>query len=108
LICVSSGIDVLMAKDKESALVENAGALGGMFAVEALMKKHLDDVVKIKGIDKIAESVMKYSTKNKYTKAIPAMIHGVAFVIGSCTGYSVGQKFGQMLLNKPQTQEQKA
>lgn len=108
LICVSSGIDVLMAKDKESALIQNAGALGGMFAVEALMKKHLDDVVKIKGIDTIAQKVMKFSTKNKYTKVLPAMIHGVTFVVGSCTGYSVGQKFGQMLLSKPQPQAQKA
>ncbi|MDD3420579.1 MAG: hypothetical protein PHE78_08315 [Candidatus Gastranaerophilales bacterium] len=100
LICVSSGIDILRAKDKEEAFVENGAALGGMFATEKLMKDHLDDVVKIKGIDTIAQKVMKYSTKNKYTKAIPSIIHGTAFVIGSCTGYSIGQKFGKLLLNE--------
>lgn len=109
LICVSSGIDILRAKDKEEAFVENGAALMGMFGVEALMKKHMDEKLtekclekasKIKGLENAAENFAKFTGKNKFTKAIPAMIYGTAFVIGSCTGYNVGQKFGKLLLNE--------
>lgn len=101
LICVSSGIDVLMADDKQSALIKNASGLGAMFAVENVMKHHLDDIVKIKGIDKIAEKVMKWAKTFKGgEKGVPAIIHGAAFVIGSCTAYNVGNKFGTLVANK--------
>lgn len=101
LICVSSGIDVLMADDKESALIKNTCAVGTMFAVENVMKNHLDDVVKIKGIDKIAQKVMKWAKTFKGgEKAVPAIVHGAAFVIGSCTAYNVGNKFGTLVANK--------
>lgn len=108
LICVSSGIDILRAKDKEEAFVLNGAALMAMFGTESLMKKHMDENIaqkclekasKIKGLENAAENFLKFTEKNKFTKAIPAMIYGTAFVIGSCTGYSVGQKFGQLLLN---------
>lgn len=99
LICVSSAIDVLQAKDKESALVTNATALSAMFAGESLMKKHLDDVVKIKGIDEIAKKVLDFAAKHNF-KGLPAIVHGAAFVVGSCAAYSVGEKFGNLLLNK--------
>ncbi|MFA7658940.1 MAG: hypothetical protein WCY19_05865 [Candidatus Gastranaerophilaceae bacterium] len=97
LICVSSGIDILRADDKDSALIKNAAALSSMFAVEHLMKNHLDDIPKIKGIDKIAERVMKFAAKYKIEGKLPAIIHGVAFVVGSCTAYSLGDKFGTMV-----------
>lgn len=101
LICVSSGIDVLMADDKESALIKNVCGLGTMFAVENVMKNHLDDVVKIKGIDKIAQKVMTWAKTFKGgEKVVPAVIHGAAFVIGSCTAYNVGNKFGTLVASK--------
>lgn len=101
LICVSSGIDVLMADDKESALIKNICGLGAMFAVENAMKHHLDDVVKIKGIDKIAQKVMQWAKTFKGgEKTVPAIIHGAAFVIGSCTAYNIGNKFGTLVANK--------
>lgn len=100
LICISSGIDVLTSKDKESALVTNAAALTSMFAVESLMKKHLDDVVKIKGIDKIAKKISEFAKTTKNPKAIPLIFHGVGFVIGSCAAYSIGEKFGKLLLGQ--------
>lgn len=99
LICVSSAIDVMQAKDKESALVTNAAALGAMFAGESLMKNHLDDFVKLDGVDKIAKKVLQFASKHNF-KGLPAIIHGTAFVVGSCASYSIGEKFGNLLLNK--------
>lgn len=97
LICVSSGIDVLMSDDKQSALIENAGALSAMFAVEHLMKKHLDEIPKIKGFDNIAKKVMNFAAKHKVEGKVPAIAHGVAFVLGSCAAYSLGNKFGTLV-----------
>lgn len=100
LICVSSGIDVLTSDDKKSALVTNATALGSMFTVEHLMKKHLDDIPKIKGIDKIAENIAEYTSKYKFGGKLGRIAHGVAFVAGSCAAYSLGEKFGHLLVGK--------
>lgn len=110
LICVSAGIDVLNAKDKDSAIVTNAAALTGMFAVENQMKKHLDDIPKISGVKEaikkfttskigkeIVANVTKFAEKNKCTKGIPTLIHGAAFVVGSCTAYNIGEKFGRLV-----------
>lgn len=98
LICVSSIFDVLTSDDKESTLIKDAAALTSMFAVEHLMKQHLKDTLKeaskVKGIDKIAEKVMKFGAKYKNGGKIPAIIHGVAFVVGSCAAYSLGEKLG--------------
>ena len=105
LICVSSGIDVLMADDKESALIKNVCGLGAMFAVENTMKNHLDDVVKIKGIDKIAKKIMEFAKIHKCEKGLPAIVHGAAFVLGSCTAYNIGNKFGTLLANKVKSKE---
>jgi len=102
LICVSSGIDVLRSDDKESTAVVAGSALATMFVGENLMKKHLDDIPKIKGVDKIAEKVMKVAKDCKIEGKVPAIIHGVAFVVGSCTAYNVGEKFGKLLMNKPE------
>ncbi len=69
LLCASAGLDILMSEDKGEALVTNTTALTSMFAVEHLMKKYLDDVVKIKGIDKIAKRVMNFAKKYKHGKS---------------------------------------
>lgn len=100
LICVSSGLDVLMADDKQSALITTGSALGAMFAVENLMKKHLDEIPKIKGIDKIAQKVMDFAAKHGCKGKAGAIVHGVAFVVGSCTAYSVGEKFGSLVASQ--------
>lgn len=100
LICVSSGIDILRADDKQSALITNAAALSSMFAVENLMKKHLDEIPKIKGIDKIAQKVMEFAKKYKCEGRLPAIIHGTVFVAGSVASYALGEKFGTLVANK--------
>lgn len=105
LICVSSAIDVLRADDKQTAAITNATALASMFAVEKVMKNHLDDITKIKGVDKIAEKVLKFSKETPHMKGIPAIIHGVAFVAGSIAAYSVGEKFGSTIAKKVKKDE---
>lgn len=105
LICFSAGMDVLTSDDKESALVTNATALGAMFGVEHLMKKHLDEIPKMDFMKGISEKVMKFAKENKCEGKLPAILHGVAFVIGSCTAYSVGEKFGSLLLGKKEVKD---
>lgn len=108
LICISAGIDVLSSDDKEAAIVTNSTALASMFAVEHLMKKYLDEIPKFDCLKGISEKVMKFAKENKCEGKLPAIIHGVAFVIGSCTAYSAGEKFGQLLLGNREKQEPEA
>jgi len=107
LICVSSGLDVLKADDKEKAFVTNATALGAMFLVEDQMKKHLDDIPKQKIFKKVVEKIMKFAESYKCEKGLPAVAHGVAFVVGSCTAYSLGEKFGNLVATKLKGNEAK-
>jgi len=107
LICVSSGIDVLMSDDKEYALATNAAGLGAMFGVEHLMKQHLGDVIdsvktdvlKIKDSYKTVDKVVSFAQRAGKGKLTP-IIKGVAFVVGSCAAYSAGEKFGKLLLGR--------
>ena len=80
LICVSSGVKVLTAKDKQSECIAQAGNLIGMFAVEGWMKKNL----------------FKYVEKLPINSKMKPVIEGILFVIGSITGsticYNIGKK----------------
>lgn len=105
LICVSAGIDVLNSDDKQSAVVTNTTALASMFAVEDLMKKHMDKVPKMKCMKSIVEKFAKFEKENKCEGKIGTIIHGVAFVAGSCTAYNIGQQFGNLLIGKPAVQK---
>lgn len=122
LLCVSAGIDILSAEDKESALVTNTTALTTMFAAEKLMKEYLDEIPKLTPVKNALASAKKFVTTNKYTKdaaerlikfaqkdkvkgKIPMIIHGVAFVAGSCLAYDAGEKFGKLLLGQPVKKE---
>lgn len=100
LICVSAGYRVLTADDTQTALIQNATGLGAMFGVEHLMKKHLDDIPKMKCMQGVSKKVMEFATKHKMEGKLPAIIHGVAFVVGSCTAYSLGDKFGTMVASR--------
>jgi len=97
LICVSSGIDVLRADDKEKAILTNGAALGAMFLVEDQMKKHLDKIPKMEFMKDITKNIMKFAKSHNCEKGLPAVAHGVAFVIGSCVAYSSGEKFGNLV-----------
>lgn len=79
LIVCSSGINVMLADDKKTALVSESGTLSGMFATEALMKKHLDKVI----------DALPISGRWK------PIVRGFAFVAGSITGSTLGNKIGK-------------
>ena len=99
-LVASAGIDILMADDKEEAIVTNTTALGSMFAVEKLMKEHLKDIPKMERMKGISEKVMKFAKENKCEGKLPGIIHGVAFVLGSCTAYGAGEQLGKFILGK--------
>ena len=94
LICVSSGIKVLTAKDKESELLAQTGNIAGMFAVEGWMKKNL----------------AKYVNKLPINSKMKPVIEGILFVIGSITGsticYNIGKKVAAKI--KKSNEEYKA
>jgi len=97
IICVSSLYDVFKAEDKDKALLTSAGGLGAMFLVESQMKKHLNEIPKQKCFEGVVKKVMKFAKSHKCEKGLPAVVHGVAFVIGSCCAYSLGEKFGSIV-----------
>lgn|SRR5574344_789878 len=108
LICASSAIDVLRADNPEEKLITDTTALATMFGVEHLMKKHLEKAF-TKGEEKLLASKGKFEildkalnalSKFKYAKKISPLAQGVAFVIGSCSAYTVGEKFGNLLVNR--------
>lgn len=108
LLVVSAGVDVVRADDKQKAVVESGLALGFMFAVESWMKKHLDSVgknimdaaKKVKSLEPAVNELAEITTKTKYGKWIPGIVHGGTFVVGSCLAYSAGQKFGDILMGE--------
>lgn len=113
LLCISAGIDVLNSDDKVEAITTNTMSLASMFTVEGLMKKHLDNCIEIgkKGILKAGTTnetlgkIVKSISKTKHSNKISAIVSGVAFVIGSCTAYSVGSKFGELLVVKKENSQ---
>lgn len=110
LICLSSGLDVLKADDKEKALITNASMLGAMFYAEKQMKDHLDKVPKMEMFKGITKKVMEFAKKHKCEKGLPAVAHGVAFVTGSIVASNLGEKFGSILAKgiKAERNEEKA
>lgn len=100
LIVASAVLDVATSENKEETAVISATSLGTMFTVENLMKKHLKDVPKMKCFEKVTQAVNKLAKGTKYGKYVAPVLEGVAFVVGSCTAYSVGQKFGEVLVGK--------
>ena len=117
LICVSSGLKVILADDKDTAIITNAAALGSMFAVESLMKKEVNKVTEQQALDKLligakdaalesktlgktAKNLLTFAEKHGGTGKWATVAHGVAFVAGSCLAYSAGEKFGTLVAKK--------
>lgn len=84
LIVCSSGLNVLLAEDKQTAIISEAGNIGGMFLIEGLMKKYLD-------------TIFANIPMNK--KWLP-VVKGITFVIGSIAGSTIGQKIGKVAAKK--------
>lgn len=105
LIVASAGLDVLNSENKQEALITNTTALTSMFTAEKIMKQHLDDIPKMKCLKKVASAVAKFSKHHKNLH-LPAVLHGVVYVVGSCLAYDAGTKFGDLLINKEAKEEQ--
>ncbi|MBD5402491.1 hypothetical protein HDR58_06795 [bacterium] len=90
LIVCSSGVKVLLADDKKSAIISEGGCLAGMFLTEGLMKKHLNKV-----LDKLPVSA----------KWKP-IIKGIIFIAGSIGGSTLGQKLGDNIAEALKSPEQ--
>ena len=92
LIVCSSGLNVLLADDKQSAIISESGNLSAMFLCEAMMKKHLDKIF------------AKLPINQKW---LP-VVKGITFVIGSIGASTIGQKIGKILAAKLKTANEKA
>lgn len=92
LIVCSSGLNVLLANDKQSAVISETGNLSAMFLCEAMMKKHLD----------------KIFAKLPISKKWLPVVKGITFVIGSIGASTIGQKIGKILAAKLKTANEKA
>ena len=84
LICVSSGIKVLTAKDKESEFWAQTGNIAGMFAGEGWMKKNL----------------AKYVDKLPINSKMKPVIEGILFVMGSITGSTICYNIAKKIVAK--------
>ena len=78
LIVASSGLNIALAEDKQSAFITETGTLTGMFLMEGMMNKHLDKLV-----DKLPVN-----------KKLAPIVKGIAFVIGSVGASGVGKAAG--------------
>lgn len=107
LICVSGGIKVLAAEDKDREFINQFYALSTMFAFEKTAKLFLtpegNNLLAKKGINnKVVKSIIKFVSKYdgmakapgapKYLKfGVPA-IKALTFICASIAGYSLGSK----------------
>lgn len=109
LICVSSGIKVLTAddKDKDKVLLEEGGMLGAMFAAEHTVSKNYDKVVNSetvqKTIQKASESkifkpVFETIAKHNWGSKVGTIVKGVTFATASIGCSTAGRNIMQSLL----------
>ncbi len=91
LICVSSGINIYNAKDKQSAVIAEAGNLGGMFLIEGWMKKNLDSIIN------------KLPISNKWKP----IVRGIIFVCGSIGVSTLGYKVGKIMAEQLKKEQEK-
>ena len=103
LICVSSGIKVVMAEDKTSTAIKEVAALSTMFAGENIAKRLLNNKELHKNIltkltEKAPELMAKITPKLKGKTG--TIIKGVSFVAASIASYTIGESLGKNLANE--------
>lgn len=84
LITCLSVFNVITSEDKQTAFISESGNIIGMFAAEGWMAKNLD----------------KYLSKLPINKKWMPIVRGVAFVAGSITSSTLGQKITSKLALK--------
>lgn len=109
LICVSSGIKVLKAddKDKDRVLLEEAGMLGAMFAAEHTVAKNYDKVVNSKTVQnalnkasetKVLKPVFETVAKHNWGGKVGTIAKGLTFATASIGCSTAGRSIMQSLL----------
>ena len=108
LLCVAAGARVLNAEDKKSSLIQEGAAMAGMFAVEGFIKSNLGlagkpaKYVNNKFMLNMAKNTKTFLATTKFLNKIPTnrltgILKAAIFVIGSCTGFALGQKAGKLI-----------
>ena len=105
LICVAGGVKVAMADDKKKEAINQAGALGVMFAAEKSYKALADYENILKIADKFGKKETIESLKeskalknvisklgDKKLKTLLNIAYGLGFVTASISGYNIGEK----------------
>lgn len=109
LICASGVVKVGMSDDKVSAGIKEFAALSTMFAGEALMKEHLDELMNSKSVVELVDKLnktkclkplMKKIAEMKCGNSISAVLKGLLFVGGSITSYAIGEHMGKDLAHE--------
>lgn len=112
LICVASAADALTSDDKPAAVTVNGSAVLSMFGTEHLMKRYapesaFDDIKVIKAFaGKASNFIAKHFngkfaaslTEANLAKVLPKAAYGSMFLVGSILGYTLGSKFGHLLV----------
>ncbi len=103
VLCLASLDRAFSAKDKKSALIQEGGAMLGMFAFEGVAKSALklapvnntiyNGVAKwlVNGLK--STGLLSKLPNNKYT----AILKGLAFVAASCIGFGLGKSTGKLI-----------
>ena len=108
MLCVAGAARAWSKEDKLSGTVQEVGALGTMFVVEGLIKKNfgLDGAKPTYKNNKILKGLVdgakKFSKNNKWLGKLPqgklgAIAKAGIFVIGSITGFAVGEQLGKLV-----------
>lgn len=106
ILCVASAARALSEDDKKSAIIQEVGAMSGMFLFEGVTKQALG-LTKDTGLwSKFCGGIAKNITKavkatglisklpnNKYT----GILKGITFVAASCAGFGLGHDIGKVI-----------
>ena len=108
LLCVAAGARVLNAEDKKSSLIQESAAMAGMFAVEGVIKSNLGlngkpaKYINNKFLANLAKETKAFLATTKFLNKVPTnrltgILKAAIFVVGSCTGFALGQKAGKLI-----------
>lgn len=106
ILCVASAARALSEEDKKSAIIQEFGAMTGMFLFEGVTKQALslskDSSMWGKFCGGIAQNITKVAKatglisklpNNKYTGILKA----ITFIAASCAGFSFGRSVGKAI-----------
>jgi len=108
MLCVASGIRILNDDDKYAAIIEEAGAMGTMFAAEKLYKNMILNPVAGKELATNSKIIKSVATKvddltkglTGKKKLVATILTEVGLVCVSILGFDTGKKIGKKFSNR--------